>query len=254
MQVDELPCAYQEAAAAFPAVLRDILLKGVTDCAADDLRAALSTLPLSLPVGRAVDVLQRPALLPPATCAQLRAVADLHAGTGGERDTVDGAADHQVNLTGEELTTLLGREQVDAILAAGRELDLHCGGSGHRALPLVEAFVRRYTAATRPWHPFHQDRAAVTVNCALSDDRAHCGGRLVGLFEDGVEAFERSEGTATVHRSCIVHGVTRMQSGTRYSLICFLGDEPSVRRELVVVCGADGVERHEWTRTIVTDP
>ena len=30
--------------------------------------------------------------------------------------------------------------------------------------------MRRYTPGTRPWHPFHQDRAYATVNVALSDD------------------------------------------------------------------------------------
>ena len=39
----------------------------------------------------------------------------------------------------------------------------------------------------------------------------------------------------------LVHGVTRLTRGGRYSLIVFFGDEPVVRRELV-----DGV----WVRRI----
>ena len=54
--------------------------------------------------------------------------------------------------------------------------------------------MRRYTPATRPWHPFHQDRAAVTVNVALSDEADHGGGHLLGLFADGARRFERAEG------------------------------------------------------------
>ena len=38
-----------------------------------------------------------------------------------------------------------------------------------------EAFVRRYSAETRPFNPFHQDRFRVTVNIALSADDQHGG-------------------------------------------------------------------------------
>ena len=243
MATEELPPAFVDAAAAMPAVLRALLVDGASTAsvhAGEVLQAALPTLPSLLPVGSASDVLQRPALLSPASCEALRTAVE--SGAGLERDTVDGAEDQQLNLSTEELIDLIGCEAVDAILGAGRELDLKRGGSGRRPLPLVEAFVRRYTPQARPWHPFHTDRAAVTVNVAISDDICHRGGRLIGLFDDGASVFERAEGTATVHLSRVVHGVTRMLSGTRYSLICFLGDEPAVRRELV---------DDEWTRTIV---
>ena len=52
----------------------------------------------------------------------------------------------------------------------------------------------------------------------------------------------RAEGDAATHSSSLVHGVTRLTRGARYSLIVFFGDEPAVRRELV-----EGV----WVRTLV---
>ena len=66
---------------------------------------------------------------------------------------------------------------------------------------------------------------------------------------DGAAAFERREGTATVHKSQIVHGVTCMTHGVRHALIVFFGHEPAVRR--VLVRGDDGVDR--WDRVVVDE-
>ena len=66
------------------------------------------------------------------------------------------------------------------------------------------------------------------------------------LSTDGARLIHpRTEGEATIHSSTLVHGVTRLARGARYSLIVFLGREPAVRRQLV-----DG----EWVRTLVEDP
>ena len=60
------------------------------------------------------------------------------------------------------------------------------------------------------------------INVALSDDDDFVGGRLLGVFDGAVQAVGRSEGDATVHTSSLLHGVSRMRSGVRYSLICFV--------------------------------
>ena len=86
---------------------------------------------------------------------------------------------------------------------------------------LREMFVRRYSISTRPWIPFHPDRYEVTCNVALSDDANHSGGRLLGVFEGQVQQIPRREGTATVHSSKLLHAVSRMDNGIRYSLIIF---------------------------------
>ena len=234
-----------------PATLRALLADGAppSSVCASELREALPHLPLSMPMGVAGDVLQKPNLIGRAGCAALRAALD--AGCDQQGDSVDGAPDYQLNLSADQLRMHIGAECMSALAALARELDVQRGGSGRRELPLVEAFVRRYTANTRPFHPFHQDRAAITVNVALTDDGAHGGGVLIGLFDDGARAFERAEGTATVHLSRIVHGVTRMTRGVRYSLICFLGDEPAVRRQLERMAQPDGTVVERWTRTVV---
>ena len=85
-------------------------------------------------------------------------------------------------------------------------------------------FARRYSSQSRPWFPLHPDSAAITVNVALSDDAEHTGGRLVGLYDGRIQTLERAEGEAVVHTSALIHGVTRMSEGVRYSLILFFTD------------------------------
>ena len=248
---DDLPDGFGRMASEMPKPLRALIVDNADPETVDaaELASALSFLPLEMPMGCSDDVISHKGLIDDDGCAALRAAVDAKRGT--VVDTVDGAADHQLNLTTEELALHIGKAQLEAVRSVARSLDVQTGGSGQRELPIVEAFVRRYTAGSRPWHPFHQDRAFVTVNVALSDDSEHEGGRLVGLFGDGAVVFERSAGSATVHLSRIVHGVTRMQSGVRYSLIVFLGHEPAVRRQIVRERGADGEIVERWTRAIV---
>ena len=89
--------------------------------------------------------------------------------------------------------------------------------------------MRRYSAETRPFNPFHQDRFRVTVNVALSADEDHGGGTLLGVYGGQVYRIRRGEGEATVHSSALVHGVTAMTSGVRYSLILFFSTRPRPR-------------------------
>ena len=88
---------------------------------------------------------------------------------------------------------------------------------------LKEAFVRRYTLDTRPWNPFHTDRYEITCNVELSAGGAesYSGGVLLGLYDGEVRRITREEGEATLHSSKLLHAVTKMTSGKRYSLILF---------------------------------
>ena len=61
----------------------------------------------------------------------------------------------------------------------------------------------------------------MTVNVALTSDSAHTGGRLLAVDQGALRWCKRLEGTATVHASTLLHAVTRMTSGERYSLILF---------------------------------
>eukprot|EP00965_Chrysotila_dentata_P112529 3719729-Pleurochrysis_carterae.AAC.1 len=88
-------------------------------------------------------------------------------------------------------------------------------------LRVHQMFARRYSEGTRPWFNLHRDRAALTANVALSPDAAHTEGRLLALVNGRVLEIQRDEGEATVHPSALLHGVSRMRSGARYSLIIF---------------------------------
>ena len=98
----------------------------------------------------------------------------------------------------------------------------------------------------------------MTANIALSDDAAVEGGDLLGLYAGAVRAIRsrtispisplfppaqplhlplisprslisRAAGEATVHRSSLLHAVTRVQRGSRYSLIMFFGPDPEAQ-------------------------
>ena len=73
----------------------------------------------------------------------------------------------------------------------------------------------------QPLTSLHFDSAALTVNVALSSDADVDGGGLLGVYDRKVHNIERGEGDATVHSSALLHGVTRMRRGVRYSLILF---------------------------------
>ena len=95
---------------------------------------------------------------------------------------------------------------------------------------LEESFVRRYSADTRPFNPFHRDRYRVTINVALSAHEDYGGGHLLGVFDGHIHRMDRSEGDATVHNSDLVHAVSAVTTGTRYSLIMFFSVRPRPKR------------------------
>ena len=163
-------------------------------------------------------------------CAVLRAVVDnaLDGKATCEMadDSVDGEPDFQVELGRERLEALIGEAPVKALW----DLFLVMSKEPH------EIFVRRYSADTRPWFPFHHDRSSLTVNVALTDDSEHVGGRLLVVMDGRVSALPRSEGSATVHPSSLLHAVTRLVSGLRYSLILFSGAIcPSAKHQLTLL-------------------
>lgn len=83
----------------------------------------------------------------------------------------------------------------------------------------AQVYLRRYSRDTRPWLNFHTDRSVVTVNVALADDTTHEGGRLHAVLHGAHCIVEREEGEATVHTDDVMHAVSAMRSGVRYSLV-----------------------------------
>jgi len=199
------------------------------------------------------DVLHVPAALSSASCASLRSAVDC------ERrllaDSVDQCPEHQRNLNSEELEKLLGAEAFGRLISLPHVYEKRRDGAAPSSvemdeiedaearatgiLTLREAFIRRYSSDTRPWNPFHQDAYRTTVNVALSADEVHVGGRLLGCYAGKVQVIERAEGEATVHSSELLHAVSRMTSGVRYSLILFFDPRPRVVRK-------DGLVEARW--------
>ena len=148
------------------------------------------------------------------------------------RDTEDSwqteeteAAFLQLALERDSLAEIIGTEAVERLWAMARTHAQRTAPDrkGLEDLEPHNIFARRYTPFERPWCPFHHDVSLCTVNIALSDDASHRGGRLLAVFDGRVHALERSEGGATVHPSSLLHGVSRMTDGVRYSLILFAG-------------------------------
>ena len=134
-----------------------------------------------------------------------------------------------MELTRGALEKLVGEEAVTGLLRlasrlGGGEGGGESGGGGVRYEPSL-IFARKYSAGSRPWIGFHHDVSTCTINVALSDDREHAGGRLHAIVGDGTRArhatIERAEGEATAHGDDVMHAVSAMRAGTRYSLILF---------------------------------
>ena len=65
---------------------------------------------------------------------------------------------------------------------------------------------------------FHTDVNQKTLQVSLNDDSEYVGGRLVFLNSSGIHTPVRKAGTVTIHDNTIVHGVSLLESGTRYGL------------------------------------
>lgn len=144
-----------------------------------------------------------------------------------EPDSVDGAPDCQVQLTQADLQELLGADTVRHLWRLPGAAGLIKGESWNGA---VDCFLRRYTAETRPFIPFHCDGAAATVNIALTpSDEGGMAGELLCLHSGRVIVERRCEGEATVHPQGLLHGVTRLENGARerFTMILFFEPPPA---------------------------
>ena len=265
-----LPPEFEEQVTRMPPLLRRLLVENEdpsSASAAAVLRASGLELERCCRAFRDLDrparemLLRVPGALDATACAALRSLVD-EAARGWESkvwqpallrngtDTVDGLPDWQVNLSRQRMRDLLGDATFDVIArqlparfdarssSTGRDdeeaalVPPPMGASAERLprLAVYQAFVRRYTATTRPWFTFHTDSADLTANIALSADAGHAGGALLGLLEGTVQHIERGEGEATVHPSSLLHGVSRMRGGVRYSLIVFYAEQTAAQR------------------------
>lgn len=148
-------------------------------------------------------------------CSTLRKLTDVRV-TSVTADSVDDEPEYQVNLTLEELAAKIGGAAVDSLLRLPERVGAAREGAGQ-----IDCILRIYSSETRPYISFHSDTCRYTVNVSLSPDEAFCGGDLLALVEGKLETIPRQCGSAVVHAGRLVHGVSRIQTGTRHSLILF---------------------------------
>jgi hypothetical protein len=250
-----VPGAMSSEFVAAAAALHPLLRRALVEDQVDEDDVALVELLGCTLLSSTRRVLRRRGAIDAAGCAALRRAVDAQRDV--TRDSVDNMAQHQLNIDADRLTALIGRPQVlalfrmaDELLATQRaEANARAEATGRApsAATLeatdaaeggfnVDGFVRRYTRETRAWIGFHHDVSTCTINVALSSDAEHAGGRLHAIIGDGERArhttIAREEGEAAAHGEDIMHAVSAMSSGTRYSLILFfyaLSDAPESR-------------------------
>ena len=117
------------------------------------------------------------------------------------RDSV--SDDFQCTISSKELENLVGPTEVS------------------RMFPDATFRLRRVQAIGQ-YIPFHLDNAQQTAQVLLNSN--FTGGKLTCICENGsIIQPDRITGTMTVHNNKICHGVTRFESGVRYSLFALGG-------------------------------
>jgi len=80
---------------------------------------------------------------------------------------------------------------------------------------------RRVTKSNGCCIDFHLDYSLKTMQIFLNCEEEYQGGRLIyAHYDKGFLSPSRLLGCATIHDNNIVHGVTALESGIRYSLFC----------------------------------
>jgi hypothetical protein len=111
--------------------------------------------------------------------------------------------DFKICLQIQDLVSIIGQESVE-------ELERTFAGK-------YDEIVIRRCESHGQFINFHTDVALKTMQVALNDD--YKGGKLLFLSDGGrVVQPERKSGTVTIHHNDILHGVTVLESGTRYGL------------------------------------
>ena len=233
---EESDSEFEKAASKLDPLLRRALVEDIVD---EDDTALVEKLGCEK-LTQTRSVLCRKAAISPSGCAALRAAVDSDRDV--TRDSVDHMAQHQLNIKVERLIELIGRPDVDGLwrladelLAMQRDEAIERANAAGTEVPsavasateavekgfYVDLFVRRYTRETRPWIAFHHDVSSLTINVALNDDACFEGGRLHAIVNAKHTIIEREEGEATAHGDDVMHAVSAMRSGVRYSLIAF---------------------------------
>lgn len=127
----------------------------------------------------------------------------------------DGSPDFKLYLSKSELIGLIGEGRVEE-LSQRMEDDFS---------DIVLRRVEDHGNAIN----FHTDYARRTMQIILSDESDYSGCDLVFATGQGFQQPRRKAGTATIHDYTVLHGVTEMKSGVRYSLF-FLRNDSQFQR------------------------
>lgn len=112
----------------------------------------------------------------------------------------------------------------------------------HSSQERVRIALRR-TQETQGWIDFHCDGAYATrtVQVCLNSDSDYEGGRLLFFAQGKCHVPKREEGFVSIHKRDILHAVTRLISGVRYSL--FIVDESNTLGDVVVRMNDEAVKK-----------
>jgi len=132
------------------------------------------------------------------------------------------AADFRLEVAPPDLAGLIGQGAVSKITSSCESMLCFCALELSTREPRL--VLRRCTpSAHGEAHGinFHRDHALVTLNVSLNSDSEYKGGKLVVVTPDATTTFQRPAGHAAIMDTALVHGVTSLQAGFRYSLIAF---------------------------------
>jgi predicted 2-oxoglutarate/Fe(II)-dependent dioxygenase YbiX len=226
--IPPLPDEFADDAARMPAALRALLVDVPCRLDVDEVALASSIGPVNahrFAASTSADVMHARGVVSSAGCAALRRCLD--EATSTAKDSIDARAAHQRNISSAELETLVGAQTARALWALPARYYRHAAApeaaeKANARRGQVEMFLRRYSCRERPFLMFHADKAALTINVALSSHQRRDGGHLLGLYDGGAHVIRRQLGDATVHTSSLLHGVSRVASvRVRYALIIF---------------------------------
>lgn len=160
-------------------------------------------------------------MLPLSRNDRLRAREALLAGAWEERDVLSASACEEL-VTWARPRLSLDLDSVDGAPSFQCDVPSNRIPDGIFDEPgRLSAFVRCYSAQTRPRLPFHVDTARRSASLNLSPSSDYDGGDLLLLVDQQVRRATRRQGAATVHDADIAHAISDVRNGERWALVVF---------------------------------
>lgn len=176
--------------------------------------------PSRLPV-----LLHRPRLLTPLQCVALIEHIEQHYASALAAELP--ANDLKISISLRELDALIGSAAAASIMDLGLLVAKQSLSASRQLLdeasePTLRLSLRRRCAEVGNAGArigFHRDVPRAVVNIALNGSDCYLGGRLLLAVDGCVLGPERSAGCATALDNAVVHGVSCLTAGVRYTLL-----------------------------------